>query len=73
MAALQVQIIHTSLLRITTPEPLPAAVAASVTAVCKEVTNELRGKRFSPRNLWFIFESTFSTIEGTRRAMPLAA
>ncbi|CAL8467549.1 g7087 [Coccomyxa elongata] len=60
----QTNIIHTTLLRILSPEQLPPASIAAIQNECIQWTERLRGTRLSIKKAWYIIENVFSTIEG---------
>lgn len=65
----QSSIIHTSLSRVVSKDgsdlpPLDSPAVKRIQSVCDKWTEKLRGKTFTPSAFWFIFETTFSTIEG---------
>ncbi|GLC33614.1 hypothetical protein PLESTM_000092000 [Pleodorina starrii] len=67
----QATIIHSSLLRVMSPGPLGREAVAAISEACRRWTAKLRGTRYSPRTLWFIRETEFSTIEGDREVLTL--
>mmetsp|Transcript_13786 Transcript_13786/g.29733 ORF Transcript_13786/g.29733 Transcript_13786/m.29733 type:complete len:359 (-) Transcript_13786:849-1925(-) len=68
----QASIIHTSLMRIVDSEQLTPGVVAAVGAKCKEWTDKLRGKIYTPPALWWVVENEFSTINGDRTRLLFA-
>ncbi|GLI59704.1 hypothetical protein VaNZ11_001649 [Volvox africanus] len=67
----QASIIHSSLLRIVSPRPLGRPAVDAISAACRRWTAKLRGTRYSPKTLWFIRETEFSTIVGEREVLTL--
>ncbi|KXZ42060.1 hypothetical protein GPECTOR_213g430 [Gonium pectorale] len=65
-------IIHSSLLRIVSPEPLGPPAVAAIASACERWTARLRGATYSPASMWFVREAEFSTVVGEREIMPLA-
>ncbi|GFR49436.1 hypothetical protein Agub_g11494, partial [Astrephomene gubernaculifera] len=68
----QATIIHSSLLRIVSSEPLGRAAVEEVSAACQRWTERLRGTLYRPKTLWFIRETEFSTVVGDREVLTLA-
>ena len=68
----QPNILHASLLRVLSPETLPAESLESINRVCDEWTVKLRGQIFEPEHLWFVLEREFATVSGekTRYCLP---
>lgn len=66
----QSTIVHASIARVLTPEKLTPEALAAVRAVCERWTQKLAGARFSPPALHHIQETTFTTVEGPRLALP---
>ena len=61
----QTTIIHTSLLRILTPEQLSSERREAISAHCAQLTAKLRGRRLACRRLWYIApEETYATVQG---------
>lgn len=69
----QAWIIHTSLFRVLTPVVFEATTRADIQRVCDDWTYKLAGTTWTPAYLWYILENEFSTIEGLRHVLPLAA
>lgn len=67
-SAIQPSIIHTSLLRVLTPEQLSEDTKATIHAACAQFTQQLRGMRWTPGRAWLVHETLFSCIEGPRTA-----
>lgn len=67
----QAVIIHSTLLRIVNDEQLSKAVIQKVADVCKEWTAKLKGQTVTPKNLWYVRESQFSTIRGEQTKLPI--
>mmetsp|Transcript_36308 Transcript_36308/g.102595 ORF Transcript_36308/g.102595 Transcript_36308/m.102595 type:complete len:266 (+) Transcript_36308:389-1186(+) len=63
-------IIHVSLMRYLSPARLSPEQIQRLQYVCKKWTDQMRGKRFTPSNLWYVQEKEFSTIAGNRVVMP---
>lgn len=70
--AKQPNILHASLLRLLSPETLPAECLKDINRVCEEWTVKLRGQIFEPEHLWFVHEREFATVSGekTRYCLP---
>jgi hypothetical protein len=67
----QSSMIHTSLTRIVSQDgsdlpPASSPAIKRIQEVCDRWTEKLKGKTFIPSTLWFIKETTFSTIEGPK-------
>jgi hypothetical protein len=62
----QSTIIHTSLLRVLTPDQLTPDTTASIAAACERWTQRLAGRRLVVPAAWWVSEAEFSTIQGER-------
>ena len=69
----QTSIAHTTLLRVLTPQQLPAEASAAIQGICRKYTANLRGTKISVDRLWYVIEEVFSTIEGPQEDCPLQA
>ncbi|KAK9821690.1 hypothetical protein WJX74_008619 [Apatococcus lobatus] len=63
----QTSIAHTTLLRVLTPQQLPAETSTAIQHICQEHTASLCGTKISVDRLWYIIEEVFSTIEGPQQ------
>eukprot|EP01025_Chloroclados_australasicus_P000247 TRINITY_DN10118_c0_g1_i1.p1 TRINITY_DN10118_c0_g1~~TRINITY_DN10118_c0_g1_i1.p1 ORF type:complete len:202 (+),score=22.71 TRINITY_DN10118_c0_g1_i1:25-606(+) len=68
----QAGIIHTTLMRILTPSSIDEHVRSDIMRICDKWTKKLAGRTWTPENVWLVYETEFSTIEGERHVMPLA-
>ena len=66
----QSSIMHVTLGRVLTAEPLPEAVAARMSEKAAEWSARVRGMRWSAPELTHIQEESFSTVAGPRTAFP---
>ena len=67
----QPDIIHTSLFRVLTPFNPDEYTRQGIDAVCERWTDKLRGKQWTAKHVWFVYETVFSTIDGERHVMDL--
>ena len=66
----QSSIMHVTLGRVLTAEPLPEAVAARISNKAAEWSARVRGMQWNPPELTHIQEESFSTVAGPRTAFP---
>lgn len=69
----QTGIAHTTLLRVLTPQQLPAEASTAIQSICRTYTASLRGTLIPVHRLWSIIEEVFSTIEGPQQDCMLCA
>ncbi|KAK9806058.1 hypothetical protein WJX73_010102 [Symbiochloris irregularis] len=67
----QTNIIHTSLLRILSPQQLDDKTREAVQAKCDEWTQKLRGKELPCSALWYLHESYYANIQGKSTTLSL--
>ncbi|CAK0787485.1 hypothetical protein CVIRNUC_010705 [Coccomyxa viridis] len=60
----QTNIVHSSLLRILTPEQLSKGAIFAINQVCQQWTNKLRGTQLSLPEAWYIVEDEYANIRG---------
>lgn len=68
----QAKIIHTSLLRVLSPDAIDKSTISSITSICDDWSARWKNKVFNPRETWFVYEETFSIINGPRVGMPFS-
>ena len=66
----QSSIMHVTLGRILTAEPLPEAVVTTISEKAVEWSARVRGMQWSAPALTHIQEESFSTVAGPRTALP---
>jgi hypothetical protein len=66
----QPNIIHTSLLRILTPVNLDDYTRQLIADKCHEWTTRLQGRSWTPKHMWMVYETEFTTIAGERNVVP---
>jgi hypothetical protein len=67
----QPKIIHTSLFRIVSPVSLDEYTRQGIDEVCKKWTAQLRGTEWTANEMWLVYETHFSTIDGERFVLSL--
>lgn len=68
----QAKIIHTSVLRVLSPDAIDELTINRISKVCDDWSTFWKNKLFHPRDTWFVFEETFSIINGPRVSMPFS-
>ncbi|GMH44996.1 hypothetical protein BSKO_12953 [Bryopsis sp. KO-2023] len=62
----QTGIVHSSLFRLLDPVDLDKATLGKICQLCKDWSSSWAGKVFVPSLTWFVYEDTFSIVNGER-------
>jgi len=65
-------ILHTTLLRVLTPEQLTLPQLEHIQELCEKHTRALAGIEVRPQQTWMVMEKEFGTLEGEKITMPFA-
>lgn len=66
----QSNILHTSMLRLLSTQPLDDYIREKIVETCDKWTEKLKGDLWETEKIWYVLESEFSTLAGTREDMP---
>ena len=67
----QPTIIHTSLFRMLSAVNPDSYTRRAINAVCEKWTAKLRGREWTAKHVWLVYETEFSTIAGQHHVMDL--
>lgn len=63
-------ILHTSMLRLLSIQPLDDYIREKIVETCEKWTEKVKGGEWEAEKMWYVMESEFSTLAGTREDMP---
>ena len=63
-------ILHTSMLRVLSLQPLDEYIRQKIVDTCEKWTEKVKGGEWGPEKMWYVLESEFSTLAGSREEMP---
>jgi hypothetical protein len=66
----QSSILHTSMLRLLSTQPLDDYIREKIVETCEKWTEKVKGNMWEADRMWYVLESEFSTIVGEREDMP---
>ena len=69
----QPAIIHTTLLRMLSPQQLGAEQRQAISAHCGKLTAQLTGRKLICRSLWWLIEESYATVQGHTKQYALSA
>lgn len=66
----QSSILHTSMLRLLSEQPLDEYIRQKIVDTCDRWTEKVKGSEWEAGKMWYVLESEFSTLAGSREDMP---
>jgi hypothetical protein len=66
----QSSILHTSMLRLLSTQPLDDYSREKIVETCEKWTEKLKGAKWQAEKIWYVLEEEFSTLGGEREDMP---
>lgn len=66
----QSNIIHSSVIRVLSPEAIDSSVIRKIANICEEWSALWKGTVYHPHKAWYVYEETFGIVIGPRVSMP---